>query len=79
MRLQRPSVIVALLTPLADAFREGRAADAERLQEELAAAEQELHPNMIPSLKRALAERIDGYGPTARSPVGTATAIRSKA
>jgi 4-hydroxy-tetrahydrodipicolinate synthase len=68
-----------LCARLARAFREGREADAEDLQDELAAAEQELQPALIPSLKRALAERIDGYGPAARSPVGTAAALRSTA
>jgi 4-hydroxy-tetrahydrodipicolinate synthase len=68
-----------LCVELARAFREGREADAERLQDELSVAEQELQPAVIPSLKRALAESIDGYGATARSPVGSAAALRSRA
>jgi 4-hydroxy-tetrahydrodipicolinate synthase len=68
-----------LCVELVRAFREGREADAERLQEELGAAEQQLQPTVIPLLKRALGDRIDGYGPTARSPVGTAATLRSKA
>jgi 4-hydroxy-tetrahydrodipicolinate synthase len=68
-----------LCVELARAFREGRHLDAGGLQEELAAAEQELQAGgMIPSLKRALAERLGEYGPTVRSPLGTAGALRSR-
>jgi 4-hydroxy-tetrahydrodipicolinate synthase len=68
---------------LARAFREGRGDDAEALQQELAAAERELQADgVIPGLKRAVAERVDGYGQTMRAPLGTgggvAGAIRSK-
>lgn len=69
-----------LCVELARAFREGRHLDAGGLQAELAAAEQELQAGgMIPSLKRALAERLGEYGPTVRAPLGTAGTLRSRA
>ena len=67
-----------LCVELARAFREDRHADVGWLQQELAAVEQELQGGgAIPSLKRALAERIEGYGPALRSPLGVAGPVRS--
>lgn len=69
-----------LCVELARAFREGRHVDAGGIQAELAAAEQELQAGgMIPSLKRALAQRLGEYGPTVRAPLGTAGTLRSRA
>jgi 4-hydroxy-tetrahydrodipicolinate synthase len=68
-----------LCVELGGAFRENRHADAGRLQQELAAAERELQAEgAIPALKRTLAERIDGYGPAVRSPLGAAGPVRSR-
>jgi 4-hydroxy-tetrahydrodipicolinate synthase len=68
---------------LASAFRRGDFEDAERLQQELTAAERELESEgVIPGLKQTLADRINAYRTTVRAPLGTgggvAGAIRSK-
>ena len=73
-----------LCVELARAEREGRKDDAERLQDELTAAEAELHEEgAIPGLKRRTRERLRDhgadYGAEPRAPLGTAspaTAIR---
>jgi 4-hydroxy-tetrahydrodipicolinate synthase len=74
-----------LCADLARACREGREEDAERLQTELAAAEDEItRDGLIPGLKRRVAERLRergaaAYGTDLRAPLGTAgrlTALR---
>jgi dihydrodipicolinate synthase/N-acetylneuraminate lyase len=60
---------------LRDAFRDGRLDDAEAVQAELAAAEEEAKP--FPVLKREVAERLRAeagieYGPHMRAPMGEA-------
>jgi 4-hydroxy-tetrahydrodipicolinate synthase len=77
-----------LCVDLVSAFREGREDDAERLQDELAAAEQDIHrEGAIPGLKRLVAERLRERGaapyPTElRAPLGAAgprAALRPRA
>ena len=64
-----------LCVALADAVRAGRDNEAERIQRELAAAEEQIHrEGTIPGLKRRVAERLDGvdYGVELRAPLGAA-------
>jgi len=60
---------------LARAVREGRDDDAARLQEEIAAHDAEIRAGGgIPALKRAVADRVAGYAPEVRAPLGLAPA-----
>jgi dihydrodipicolinate synthase/N-acetylneuraminate lyase len=67
-----------LAAGLVRAHREGRPDEAERLQDELAAAEQEIaQGDVIPGLKRRVAERLRerdaaAYGTELRAPLGAA-------
>jgi 4-hydroxy-tetrahydrodipicolinate synthase len=60
---------------LARAVREGRDDDASHLQEEIAGHDTQIRAaGGIPALKRAVAERVAGYSPEVRAPLGLAPA-----